>query len=184
MRTLRIALVALAVLAVAGCNPINFLPGPGGTGTPGNCLVGVWNLDSEQIQSPITTPLGTLEITTSGNGTSLTFGDTTWELKSDTVLNATFKSQFGTFTGELDINADAKGTYTADGTKITFTLGSVTGTVGYNATIFGQNFSGSIDLASSGLQKLVGLSGSADYTCSPTSGLSFTLPPISVHAKH
>ena len=182
MRTLRIALVALAVLAVAGCNPINFIPGPGGTGGS-SCLAGVWTLDSEQIQSPITTPLGTLELSTSGAGTSLTFGDTTWELKSDTVLNATFKSQFGTFTGELDINADAKGTYTADGTKITFTLGSVTGTVGYNATIFGQNFSGSIDLANSGLQNLVGLSGSADYTCSST-GLSFTLPPISVHATH
>lgn len=182
MRTLRIALVALAVLAVAGCNPINFVPG-GPTGGGGNCLAGTWNLDSEQIQSPITTPLGTLEITTSGAGTSLTFGDTTWELLSDTTLDAKFTSQFGTFTGHLVINADAKGTYTADGTKITFTLGSVTGTVSYNATLFGQTFSGSIDLANSGLQKLVGLSGSADYTCS-SSGLSFTLPPISVHAKH
>jgi hypothetical protein len=149
----------------------------------GNCLVGTWNFDSEQIQSPITTPFGTLQITTSGTGTTLTNTDTTWELKTDTTLNATFTSQFGSASGQLVINADAKGTYTSDATNITFTLGTVTGTVSYNATLFGQNFSGSIDLANSGLQKLVGLSGSANYTCS-SSGLSFTLPPISVHAHH
>jgi hypothetical protein len=177
---LRIVLVAVAVLALGGCN-LNFLPGGGQVN--GNCLVGTWNFDSEQIQSPITTPLGTLTIQTSGTGTTLTNDGTNWELKTDTTLDATFTSQFGSFTGHLVINADSKGTYTANDTQITFTLGSVTGTVSYNATLFGQNFSGTIDLANSGLQKLVGLSGTADYTCS-SSGLSFSLPPITVHAKH
>jgi hypothetical protein len=184
MRTLmpRLAMLGVAVLALTGCNPITLLP-TGGNGAGGNCVAGTWKVDTEQISSPISTPIGQLSLTTSGAGTTLTFTDTTWALHSDTTLNATLTSQFGTATGTLSLTGDANGTYTKDATQITFTLGSVSGTLAYNVNIFGAPFTGSLSLPSSGLEGLVGLHGSANYTCD-SSALTFSLPPITAHAHH
>jgi hypothetical protein len=181
----KIALVALAVVATAGCQLTLFpTPGPGGGGNPPNCLVGSWTFQTELIQSPITTPFGTITINTSGPGTTLTFGsDGTWQLATDTTLTASIKSQFGTVGGTVEIVGNASGTFTNDATTITFTLGSVTGSATYNVNLFGQTFSGTLSLPTSGLQNLVGLSGTAAYTCS-SSALNFTLKPMQVQAIH
>jgi hypothetical protein len=179
----RLALVVLAVVATAGCNIVltPVTPPVGGSGP--TCLPGTWAFQSEQIQSPINTPFGALNIATSGTGTTLTFTDTTWTLDTDTVLDASITTQLGTFSGHVEIKGDATGTYTADGTNITFTLGNVMGTVTYDVNVLGHDFSGTLTLPSSGMQNLVGLSGTAPYSCS-SSGLTFTLKPMKVEATH
>jgi hypothetical protein len=58
----------------------------------------------------------------------------------------------------------------------------VSGTATYDVQGVGQHFSGTLSLPTSGLQKLVGLSGTAPFTCS-ASGLTFTLKPLKVIAR-
>jgi hypothetical protein len=175
----RVVLVVVAVVAAAGCN-LNFLPAGGGAGT-GACLPGSWTYQFVQLQSPITTPFGSLSITQSGPGTSLTFTDTTWALTTDTTFTGSLASPIGTFNGTVTINGNANGTYTVNGSAITFTLGAVSGTATYDVQGAGQHFSGTFSLPSSGVEKLVGLSGTAPFTCSP-SALTFVLKPLMVGA--
>jgi hypothetical protein len=174
-------LLAVAVLVAGGCN-LTMLPIGGGAGT-GACLPGTWATQSETIQSPITTPFGSLAITTSGPGTTLTFGtDGTWTLSTNRELDATLTTPSGTFTGKITLNGSANGTFTNNGSTITFTLGSAMGTATFDVqTPSGMTFSGSFSLPSSGLQKLVGLSGTASFGCSATA-LTFTLPPMTIGA--
>jgi hypothetical protein len=175
------ALVAAATL-VAACNPIHFTPGGGGAGT-GACLPGTWNLDAETIFAPLPTQLGSISITSSGNGVTLTLTDTTWSLHADQTLSGSVTSQFGTASGSVHVAGDASGTYTSTASTATFTVTSISGTADYNVTAFGHNFTGSLSLPTSGLQKLYGLSGTANYTCN-TSGLSLTFTSFTVHSHH
>ena len=79
------------------------------------------------------------------------------------------------------MNGSANGTYTVNGSTITFTLGAVSGTATYDVQAAGHDFSGTVSLPSSGVQKLVGLSGTAPFSCSP-SALTFVLKPLIVGA--
>jgi hypothetical protein len=179
----RIALVALAGLLLAGCNSLIFHPSGGGAGT-GACLPGTWKLDTEQLSTPISTPIGDITLDASGEGTTLTFTDSTWSLHADMTLSASLKTQYATLTGSIIIKGDASGTYTSDGTKITFTLGDLSGTAAYDVNLLGYHLAGSMSLPSSGgLEGLVGLHGTANYTCTPDA-LAFTLAPLTVHAHH
>jgi hypothetical protein len=176
----RLTLLFAAVLIAGGCN-ITLLPSGGGAGS-GSCLPGTWTVQSEMINSPITTPFGSLSITTSGPGTTLTFTDTTWMLSTDRTLNATLTTPSGTFTGMITVSGKANGTYTNNGSTITFTLGSASGTAMFNVqTPDGHTFSGTFSLPSSGLQRLVGLSGTAPFACT-SSSLTFMLQPMTVSA--
>jgi hypothetical protein len=175
----RVVLVVVAVVAAAGCN-LNFLPTGGGAGT-GACLPGTWTYQAVQIQNPISTPFGSLTVTRSGPGTTLTFTDTTWALTTDTTYTGTLTSPVGTFTGNVTLSGSASGTYSVNGTSVTFTLAAVSATATYDVQGAGQHFSGSFSVPSTGLEKLVGLSGIAPFSCSAT-GLTFTLKPVTVHA--
>jgi hypothetical protein len=75
----RLALVALAGLLLAGCNSLIFHPSGGGAGT-GACLPGTWKLDTEQLATPISTPIGDITLKASGEGTTMTFTDSAWSL--------------------------------------------------------------------------------------------------------
>jgi hypothetical protein len=176
----RVVLVVVAVVAAAGCN-LNFLPNGGGAGT-GACLPGTWTYQTVQLQSPISTPIGSLSITSSGPGTTLTFSDTTWALTTNTTYTGTLTSPIGTFDGTVTLNGSANGTYARNDSNVTFTLGAVSGTATYDVQGAGQHFSGTLSLPSSGVQKLVGLSGTAPFSCS-ASALTFTLNPLKVSAK-
>jgi len=179
----RIALVALAGLLLAGCNSLIFHPSGGGAGT-GACLPGTWKLDTEQLSTPISTPIGDITLTASGEGTTITLTDTAWSLHADMTLSASLKTEYATLTGSIIVKGDASGTYTSDGTKITFTLEDLAGTAAYDVNLLGYHLAGTLSLPSSGgLEGLVGLHGTANYTCAPDA-LAFTLPPLSVHAHH
>jgi hypothetical protein len=175
----RVVLVVVALVAAAGCN-LSFLPNPGTAGT-GACLPGSWTYQTVQLQSPLSTPFGTLSIARSGPGTTLTFDDSTWTLTTNTTFTGTLKSPAGTFTGNVTLNGSANGTYAVNGSNITFTLSAVSGTATYNVQGAGQQFSGTLSLPASGVQKLVGLSGTAPFACS-SSLLTFTLQPLVVGA--
>jgi len=177
----RLALVGVAALIAGGCVPLNFLPGPGTGG--GRCLPGTWNLDSEQIAGGLPTSIPGLTIATSGPGVTLEFTATDWTLHADQTLDASFESQFGDASGTLHVVGDAGGTYTSTGSTITFTLASISGTADYDFTVFGFHVTGSLALPSSGLQKLYGLTGTANDTCS-SGGLSLQFPSFDMHAKH
>jgi hypothetical protein len=178
--TARFVLVVVAVVAAAGCN-LNLLPS-GGTAGTGACLPGTWTYETVQLQNPMTTPLGSLSIEHSGPGTTLTFTDTTWTVMTDTTYTATLKTPMGDFTGRITINGSANGTYTVADSNITFTLAALSGTATYDIQGAGHDFTGTLSLPSSGVQKLVGLSGAAPYSCS-SSALSFTLKPLHVEAQ-
>jgi hypothetical protein len=175
----RVVLVVVAVVAAAGCN-LNFLPNPGGAGT-GACLPGSWTYQTVQVVSPMSTPFGSLDITQSGPGTVLTFDSTTWSVTTNTTFTAKLSTPIGDFTGNVTLNGNAKGTYAVNGSDVTFTLTALTGTATYDIQGGGQDFSGTLSLPTSGVQKLVGLSGTAQFSCS-SSALNFTLAPMKVAA--
>jgi hypothetical protein len=179
----RLALVAVAVLLVAGCNSLIFHPS-GGTAGEGACLPGTWTLDTEQLSTPISTPIGDITLKASGAGTSITFTDSAWSLHADMTLSASLETEYATLTGSIIVKGDASGTYTSDGTHITFTLEDLSGTAAYDVNLLGYHLAGTLSLPSSGgLEGLVGLHGRANYTCAPDA-LAFTLPPLTVHAHH
>lgn len=177
----RLALLGAAALLAGGCIP-QFVPGGNGAGT-GTCLPGIWNLDSEQITGGLSSAIPGLTITASGPGVSLTFTDTTWALHADQTLSASFTSHWGSANGTVHVVGDASGTYTSTSSAITFTLGSLSGSADYDVSVFGFHATGTLSLPTSGLQKLYGLSGTANDTCSST-GLSLDFPSFQMHAKH
>src|SRR4051812_19071956 len=164
----RLGLVVLVAGVLAGCNPI-LLP-PGGGGPPETCPAGSWIVDTMSAPAPISTPFGTLTITKTGPGVSLTLTDTGWALHADQRIDGTLKSPFGDASGFVHVVADATGTSTTTASTITFSLGSVSGTADYDVTIFGHHVTGTTSLPTSGLQKLYGLSATANYSCD-SSGL-------------
>jgi hypothetical protein len=176
----RLALVTVALLAVAGCN-LNFTPNTGTGAGQGACLPGAWTYQSVQIQNPIQTPIGALTINQSGPGTTLTLTGTTWSLTTNTTYTGSLASPIGTFNGQVTISGSADGSYTVNGSNITFTLNDISGTATYAIQGAGQQFSGSVSLPSSGMQKLVGLSGTGMFACT-SSSLSFSLKPMVVGA--
>jgi hypothetical protein len=184
MRVRRLLAAFVTVVAVsagtAGCT-ILFNPGPG-TGGGGSCLEGTWTLD-RLAASPITTPFGTVTLSPASNGVTLTFTGTTWTLAIDQTIAVSVSTPWGSATGTIEVDGQASGTYTSTASTITFTLGSISGTVAYDITVGGRHFTGTLSLPVSGLQKLYGMSGTASYTCT-ASGLSISLKGMSLHAHH
>lgn len=161
-------LIATALVAAGGCGPIGWTPGGGGAGTgsgPG-CLVGDWDLEHETITGPLSSFLGDLGVTATGDGVSLEFTAGTWTLDADQTLSVDATTKWGSVSGTATVDATASGSYTADDDSVTFTLESVTGTVAVSADVFGHTAQFNASLPTSGLQHLYGLSGDADYTCS------------------
>ena len=176
-----VAALLAVVCLITACNPIRFTPG-GGAGT-GDCVSGTWKLDALNIPAPLTTPIGNLSITSSGTGVTLTLSASTWSLHADQTLSGTVSSSFGNASGSAHVVGDASGTYTSSDSSTVFTLASVSGTVDYNVTVAGQNFTGSLALPTSGLQRLYGLSGNAYSSCD-VNGLSLTFRSFSMHSHH
>ena len=171
----RVALLAVAVTMVAGCDPWIHLPGSGGDSA--TCPVGSWTITSETITKPLSGLVPGLEITSSGPGVTLGLdSDHTWKLHADQTLTASLGSASGT----VHVTGDASGTYTSTATAATFTLASVTGSATYTISAFGAHFSGTASLPSSGLSHLYGLSGTANYTCN-SGDLSLGFPSFKMH---
>jgi hypothetical protein len=174
------AVVAIALLA-AGCQPFNFTPGGGSAGS-GSCLPGTWNLDTETFGA-LTTALPGLSITAAGPGLTLSMTATTWAVHADQTLTGSLSTKVGTASGSVHVTGDASGTYTSTASTVAFTLSSLSGSAAYDVTAFGVHLTGTLSLPTSGLQKLYGLTGSADVSCS-ASALSLTFPSFSMHAHH
>ena len=176
-----ITMVAAVALLAAGCQPLSFTPGGGGAGT-GPCLPGTWNLDSMRIGA-LATALPGLSITAAGPGLTLTLTDTTWSVHVDQTLTGSLATPGGTASGTVHVTGDASGTYTATLPTVTFKVSSLSGSAAYDVTAFGNHYTGTLSLPTSGLQKLYGFTGSATASCS-AGGLVLGFPSFSMHAHH
>ena len=177
----RVALVSAVAFTVAGCEPWIHLPSGGGGGSSAaSCPAGNWAITSETSTKPLTTLIPGLTITTTGPGVTLNMNnDNTWTLHADQTLTASLDTASAT----LHVTADANGTYTTTGTTSTFTVAAMTGSVGYDISAFGSEFTGTVTLPSSGLSTLYGLSGPAKYSCS-SSRLSLGFHSFKMHGRH
>ena len=176
-----ITMIAAVALLATGCQPFSFTPGGGGAGT-GPCLPGTWNLDSMNIGA-LSTALPGLSITAAGPGLTLTLTDTTWSVHADQTLTGSLTTPAGTASGTVHVTGDASGTYTATLPSVSFKVTSVTGSAAYDVTVFGNHYTGTLSLPTSGLQKLYAYTGSATALCG-ASGLSLGFPSFSMHARH
>ncbi len=178
----RVALSALVVFTVAGCDPWFQLPGGGGGAASAatSCPAGKWAITSETLTRPLTVLIPGLTITTTGPGIALDINpDNTWTLHADQTITATLDAASAT----LHVIADANGTYTTTGTTTTFTVVALTGSVTYDINAFGSEYTGTVTLPSSGLSKLYGLKGRAKDSCS-SSRLSLRFHSFKMHGRH
>ena len=177
----RVALVAVVAFTVAGCDPWISLPIGGGAGSSAtSCPAGNWTITSETLTKPLTTLIPGLTITTTGPGVTLNMNnDDTWTLHADQTLSASLDMASAT----LHVTADANGTYTTTGTTSTFTVAAITGSVGYDISAFGSEFTGTVTLPDSGLGILYGPSGPAKYSCN-SSHLSLGFHALKMHGRH
>ncbi|HWS44997.1 MAG TPA: hypothetical protein VN636_03980 [Acidimicrobiia bacterium] len=178
-----VAAAAVVAVLAAGCKPIAFTSSGGGAAT-GSCLTGTWKLDTQNLSSGLATAVPGLTVTASGPGVTLTLSDTAWTLHADQTLAASISTSWGDAHGTIHVTGDAHGSYSSgSASAITFTLAGLTGTADYTISALGHDFSGSLSLPASGLEKLYGLSGTATQACG-ASGLTLTFPTFSMHAHH
>jgi hypothetical protein len=145
--------------------------------TGGNaCPAGTWHLTAETVNETLDTVFGNATITASGSGITLTIttGSTnTWSLTGNQNLHASGSN----FNVTASANPSASGTETITGSKITFTLKSITGTVSAHGTAWGHAITATFQLSQIGaLQHLWGLSGTANFTCGAGGTLTLSLP--------
>jgi hypothetical protein len=166
-RTTRaMAAIAIGTVLAAGCLPPTFTGPP--SGGSGSCLVGTFDLDTTQVLTSLNSTFGKIQVSPlPGGNATLTNTDTTWHFEGNQSLSVTGNTKFGSITGTADVSFDASGTYEAESAaEITLTLGAVAGSVHFAGTVFGQTVDFTLNLPSSGLDKLYGLTGTAQYTCS------------------
>jgi hypothetical protein len=180
-RYLGTGVIAAIALLTAGCiTPVTLTPNGGAT----NCPAGSWHVDTTTVFTALESAFGGVTITPSGSGIDLTLtagSPNTWNLTVDQTLTVTSTNVNGTGT----VTGSASGTYTVDGNKITFTLGSLSGTLAVSGTAFGHSGSFTWSLPSSGaISKLYGLSGTATYACNADSTLSLTFSTFRHHLHH
>jgi hypothetical protein len=104
-------------------------------------------------------------------------------LHADQTLTGSLMTPAGTASGTVHVTGDASGTYTATLPSVSFKMTSISGSAAYDVTAFGNHYTGTLSLPSSGLQKLYGFTGSATATCGAT-GLVLGFPSFSMHAHH
>lgn len=178
-RSLGAGVIAAVALLASACVPLGVnLTSNGGGGT---CPAGSWHVDTTTVFSTIQSALGGITITPSGNGIDLALNagsPNTWNL----TVNQTVAVASTDVNGTANITGSASGTYTTSGSTITFTLGSLSGTVNVSGTAFGHSGSFTWSLPASGdISKLYGLSGTATYACNANGTLSLTFPTFRHH---
>ena len=151
------------------------------TGSSNACPAGTWHLTAETVNATLDTVFGNATITASGSGLTLTIttGSTnTWSLKGNQSVHASGTN----FNVTATANPSASGTETITGSKITFTLNTISGTVSAHGTAWGHAISASYQLSQIGqLQHLWGLSGTATFTCGAGGTLTLSLPDAHMH---
>ena len=185
------AVVCLGAFALVGtaCLPKGVTLQP----TGGNaCPAGTWHLSSEYVDGLMDTVFGsatlTTTITTLSDGMTLTIttGSTdTWSLAGNQVVHAVGSNAAGsTFDATGTADPSASGTETITGSKITFTLQSITGTVTVHGTVWGSELSRTYKLDQIGqLERLWGLNGTGSFTCSASGTLSLSLTEVQMNFK-
>jgi hypothetical protein len=173
---------------------------PVGGSSSAACPVGKWALGSETINA-IVTKLGStlasnLQVTLSGTGVTVSINaDNTW------ILTANQSGSFtGTVAGSLPVSgtgtitASASGKYTKSATALNFTVTSLSGTLDVNASVAGgapQHLSFPLSKTNAEdneteIDDVVGLNGSANYSCGTngTLTLTFTKTHVDMHLHH
>jgi hypothetical protein len=148
------------------CQPI-VLPGT----TAPACPQGTYTLKSESITGTLVTKFGTVTATpVPGGSITLTNTATTWQLKVNQSVDVSGTTPFGPVSGTVKVNATGTGSYTSGASTLTFSVGSVSGTASFAGTVGGRSYSGTINLpVGDDLDRLVGLQGSAAYSCGASS---------------
>ena len=173
-----LALVVAASAFAGACNLVALQPPSGGNP---NCPQGTWTLSSETVTGFLSTFLGSAKVTPLGTGMTLALNsDHTWKLTADQGVHVVMTSPPVDVTAT--VNATATGTYSVNGSTITFTGSSLSGTASYSGTFNGQPISGSIDLSKFGssagddVDGLWGLHGAAGFTCNSDGTMSLSFP--------
>jgi hypothetical protein len=176
----RLALVTVLGLVAVGCKSVVFTPDGNGAGT-GSCYPGTWKLDAQSLNSSLPSNIPGLDVTASGDGITLNLTDTTWTLHADQKLTASLHTDYGDASGEVTVVGDANGAYSVSGSTADFSLKGISGTVSYHVTIFGMDFSKTINLPGSGLDQRYALQGSATASCTANS-LTLEFHGLKMHA--
>ena len=197
MRRSSAILFLLVGLLLSSCQ---IVLSPVGGASNAACPVGKWALGSETINA-IVTKLGSslasnLQVTLSGTGVSVSINaDSTW------ILTA---NQSGSFTGTVagglpvtgtgTIAASASGKYTRSATALNFTVTALSGTLEVDASVAGgapRHLSFPLAKANTEdneteIDDVVGLNGSANYSCGTngTLTLTFTTTHVDMHFHH
>lgn len=143
------------------------------------CPTGNWALSNSAINAAVT-KLGSalasnLKVTLNGNGVSVKLNaDNTWSLTANQTGSFTGTVMGGLpVTGTGVIKASSSGTYAKTATTLTFKVAAISGTLDVNASVNGgatQTLSFPLSKANADDRELqiddvVGLNGTANYTC-------------------
>lgn len=203
MRRLAVAVAFVGALVLSACQLVLTPVGVGGSSSA--CPVGNWAVSAQDVNAMVTrlgsTLASNLAVTLDPVGvTAAINADGTWSVTAHQTgsFTGTLGGQAVSGTGVLD--ALAKGTYTKTATTITFTTKTLTGTSGGSATLKvsgtlgGTAFSNvvfSLPSANSDddqteVEDVVGLTGTAGYTCGSTGtlALTFSRSHIDIKLKH
>lgn len=171
---------------------------PIGGAAPGvTCPSGNWAVSNSAINSAVTKLGGALasnlKVTLNGNGVSAKLNtDGTWTLTANQTGSFTGTVMGGLpVTGTGVIKASAGGTYTKTATTITFKVTTLSGTLDVAASVNGgatQNLSFPLSKANSEdndseIEDVVGLNGTANYTCGADGTLTLTFGTNHVDMK-
>ena len=199
MRRTAIAFAFIGALFLSACQLVLVPTAPGAT----TCPTGNWSLSSEAVNAMVT-KLGSslasnLKVTLSNTGvTAAINADGTWTVTARQTgsFTGTLMGQSVSGTGVLD--GVAKGTYTKTPTAITFTTTSLTGTkagkpatLTVSGTLGGAPFTNVVftlpgtnsDDSDTEMEDVVGLTGTAAYSCATTGALSLNFTRSSIEMK-
>ena|SRR5258708_5791144 len=137
------------------------------------CYVGSFTLKTGQFTAPIQTPVGPESVSlVPGGSVTLTTTNGTWTLTASEQVSLT-----GAFTGQATVQATATGTFTATDSALDFTVSTLTGSVHVAGTVFGNTVDMTVQVPGSFVDKVIGLQGQANYSCS-NGGLSLTFSGV------
>lgn len=175
--------VGLVALIGAACNPTVWTAPVAGSGGPA-CPVGTYTLDHTTVVSTLDTPIGPVTVSVDPGSVTLDVTEPApvWTLSGDLHLTVNGSTPWGAVNGAIDLDGSAAGAYTVSSGRITFSVGSISGTATFNGTVGGLAVNQSFDLASvDQLTSLYGLSGSVPYYCPTAGGVTLSFPSF-VHS--
>jgi hypothetical protein len=177
--TRRLAVLALAAgsLVLSSCSGI-ILPSltPAPAPAVPTCPTGNWTVTSVVLSGPAATFAGDLTVKFDGSGISASINDDgTWSLTADQNVTLSGTTVFGAVNATGHVVGSSSGTWTRSGRGAVFTVGALSGTVAYNATVGTRTMAGTLDLTTAGLAGYYGLSGAAKYSCGTAGTLTLTL---------